>query len=155
MFREHLVPGCRQMVGVDDELPYAAIVASAHGMQNKGLMEKGNQRLGQNAGERAQAGTQPGAENKRTGNAEACCDMHGTSLLGERLFFKRPLSSSFRDDTPECRLFPEFKGKSVISCFPNGSSFTSIPAWHVETKELSALRPPWPVPLCIRDSPLP
>ena len=34
---------------VDDELPYAAIVASAHGMQNKGLMEKGNQRLGQNA----------------------------------------------------------------------------------------------------------
>ena len=39
------------MVGVDDELPYAAIVASAHGMQNKGFMEKGNQRLGQNAGE--------------------------------------------------------------------------------------------------------
>ena len=40
-------------------------------MQNKGFMEKGNQRLGQNAGERAQPGTQPGAENKCTGNAEA------------------------------------------------------------------------------------
>ena len=77
------------MVGVYDELPYAAIVASAHGMQNKGLREKGNQRLGQNVGERAQAGTQPGAENKRTVNAEAGCDVQGTSLLGERLFFKQ------------------------------------------------------------------
>ena len=67
------------MVGVDDELPYAAIVASAHGMKNKGLMAKGNQRLGQNVGERAQAGTQPGAENKRTGNAEACCCLLYTS----------------------------------------------------------------------------
>ena len=63
------------MVGVNDELPYAAIVASAHGMQNKGFMEKGNQRLGQNAGERAQAAPRINAREMRR-PAVMCMEHH-------------------------------------------------------------------------------
>ncbi len=77
-FREHLVPGFSQMMGIDDELPDAAVVAAAHGMQHEGLMEKGNQRLGQHAGKGPQAGAQPGAEDERAGNAGTCCDVHAT-----------------------------------------------------------------------------
>lgn len=77
-FRERLVPGFRQMVGIDDELPDAAVVAAAHGMQHERLMEKGNQRLGQHVGKGPQAGAQPGAEDECAGNAGTCCDVHAT-----------------------------------------------------------------------------
>ena len=77
-FRERLVPGFRQMVGIDDELPDAAVVAAAHGMQHERLMEKGNQRLGQHVGKGTQAGSQPGAEDECAGNAGTCCDVHAT-----------------------------------------------------------------------------